>query len=232
MTANGPAGNTAVLTFPNVWQKNLPSPNEAQRLLLDHLVVLGEHAHDVRDQRRGGLRHLAQQLEKTVMMIQHDMYQARRALLIPVHSHPDLRREGRRPDAKLDRFAITAQRSSGRWLALATCTALRPAVWTSSPCSRGWRTTAGTCRRASLLQQRDQLRLRDLQHGRGGREVPGHRILHCEQSLNHSARGPRPRQGMFSWRRGSRWRSTPFRSGGRSGRRKAPPTDRPHRCPP
>jgi hypothetical protein len=73
VTANGPVGNTAVLTFPNVWQKNLPSPNK----LSDYSSIyssFSENTHPTAGTSAEAAFDIWLNNWNNEVMIQHDMY--------------------------------------------------------------------------------------------------------------------------------------------------------------
>lgn len=73
VAANGPAGNTAVLTYPNVWQKNLPSPNK----LGDYSSIyasFSENMHPTAGTSAEAAFDIWLNNWKNEVMIQHDMY--------------------------------------------------------------------------------------------------------------------------------------------------------------
>jgi hypothetical protein len=73
VTANGPAGNTAVLTYPNVWQKTLPSPNK----LSDYSSIyssFSENMHPTAGTSAEAAFDIWLNNWKNEVMIQHDMY--------------------------------------------------------------------------------------------------------------------------------------------------------------
>ena len=136
VTANMPAGNTAVVSFPNTGQSTT-TMDPPRWLLLDLLVVFREYEPGERDRRRGSLDIWLNNWGNEVM-IQHDIVNRGTC---PVAATATFGGSGGVP---VQNWNLCQFGTELIWQLAGTASS--PAAWTSSRCSPGWSAT-GTCRR-------------------------------------------------------------------------------------